>query len=259
MPNSTERAQSLKTRIEGNYGVRSARVGRHRGKRGVISSGIMAVDYMTGIGGWERGHLHEVFGPTTIGKTSIFGFGGIRGAQELGLVTAVIAVEPRWSDEWAERHGVDPDTTVVLYPDHLEEAFEMLRDIVYGNEADFILFDSLGGGSSDKEITSDKGSQAYGNAALITNGVKRVVPRCFKDNITVLFLNQVRQKTVQNSMYYDSPGGEALRHAMMTRIQVKPGKNKYNLKMATGEGNEDVMVGRDINAVFKACLRPRLF
>lgn len=250
---SEDRAASLKARIEGAYGLRSAQIGRQAKRKGnVIPTGSLALDYMLGIGGYARGHAVEVFGPTTIGKTSIFGFGAIRGAESLGLVTAVIAVEPRWSDEWAERHGVNPDTTVVLFPDHLEEAFEMLRDIVYGNEADFILFDSLGGGTSDKAIQSDKGTQAYGNAALITSGVARVIPRCFKDNITIMYINQIRDKGGGHiPVYHDSPGGNLLRHAMMTRIQVKPGSKKYNVKMNTGEGTEDVMAGRDINAVIK--------
>lgn len=249
---SEDRAASLKARIEGSYGLRSAQLGRRAKVRGnVIPTGSLALDYMLGIGGYARGHAVEVFGPTTIGKTSIFGFGAIRGAESLGLVTAVVAVEPRWDWEWAERHGVNPDTTVVLYPDHLEDAFEMLRDIVYGNEADFILFDSLGGGTSDKAIQSDKGTQAYGNAALITSGVARVVPRCFKDNITIMYINQVRDKSAPTGTWYDSPGGNLLKHAMMTRIQVKPGTKKYNTNMDTGDGRESVMAGRDINAFIK--------
>lgn len=248
---STEkRAGALQARMLGSYGVNSARIGRQKKvANNAISSGSASFDYLSGIGGFARGHIHEVYGATTIGKTSIFGFGAIRGAQELGLVTAVIAVEPRWSDEWAEKHGVNPDTTVVLYPDHLEEAFEMLKDIVYSNEADFILFDSLGGGTSAKSIESDKATQAYGDAALITQGVKRVVPRCYKDNITVMFINQVRQRSARNITWHESPGGEALKHAMMTRVQVKPGAKKYSIKMSNGQGTEDVMVGRDINAV----------
>jgi RecA/RadA recombinase len=170
----------------------------------------------------------------------------VRGADSLGLVSAVIAVEPNWEDEWAEKNGVNLDTTVVMYPDTLEEAFGMLRDIVYDNDADFILFDSLGGGTTDKAIASDT-KQAYGNSGIITWGVQRVVTRMKKNNITVLYTNQVRQHSSQNATWHESPGGEALKHAMTVRIHAKPGSKKFN---ATVHG-EKIMVGREIHAVVK--------
>jgi recombination protein RecA len=249
MTTSKDRAAALQARMVGNYGHRAAKVGFQAEEAGnVLPSGILSLDYTLGTGGYRRGHCVEVFGATTIGKTSIFGLGALRSAGAMGLVSAVIAVEPRWTDEWAEKHGVNLDTTVVMYPDHLEEAFEMLRDVVYNNEADFILFDSLGGGTTDKAIQSDKGTQAYGSAALITAGITRVIPRCYKDNITVMYINQVRDKGGGHvPIYHDSPGGHALHHQMMTRIQVKPGKDRYKYTI----DGESVEVGKQVHAVLK--------
>jgi recombination protein RecA len=248
MTNADKRASALQTKMEGGYGKGSAIIGRQKRRRGnSIPSGSLSLDFTLGTRGWPRGYGTEVFGAASIGKTTIFGYGALRGANSLGLVSAVIAVEPNWDDEWAEKNGVNLDTTVVLYPDTLEEAFGMLRDIVYDNEADFILFDSLGGGTTDKAIESDT-KQAYGNSGLITWGVQRVVPRIRKNNITVMYINQVRQYSGgNNSSWHESPGGEALKHAMTVRVHAKPGAKKFN---STVHG-DNIMVGREIQAVMK--------
>lgn len=249
MSKPADKASRLQTKMEGQYGRGSAIIGRQARRRNSdsIPTGIDSLDFTLGTRGWPRGYGTEVFGAASIGKTTVFGYGAIRGADSLGLVSAVIAVEPNWDDEWAEKNGVNLDTTVVLMPDTLEEAFGMLRDIVYGNEADFVLFDSLGGGTSEKEINSET-KQAYGNSGLITWGVRRVVPRIKKENITVMYLNQVRQYSGgNNSSWHESPGGEALKHAMTVRVHAKPGATKFNASIH----GDNVMVGREIHAVMK--------
>jgi RecA/RadA recombinase len=246
--NADSRATRLKNKIESGYGAGAAILGRQKRRRNSdsIPTGSASLDFTLGTRGYPRGYGTEVFGANSIGKTTIFGYGALRGADSLGLVSAVIAVEPNWEDEWAEKNGVNLDTTVVMYPDTLEEAFGMLRDIVYDNDADFILFDSLGGGTTDKAIASDT-KQAYGNSGIITWGVQRVVTRMKKNNITVLYTNQVRQHSSQNATWHESPGGEALKHAMTVRIHAKPGSKKFTANVH----GEKIMVGREIHAVVK--------
>src|SRR3954463_10825107 len=119
--NNQDRAAALQARMVGTYGNRAAKVGRsYEDEANVLPTGILSLDYTLGSGGYRRGHCVEIFGATTIGKSSIFGLGALRSAGQMGLVSAVMAVEPRWGDEWAEKHGVNLDTTVVMYPDHLE-------------------------------------------------------------------------------------------------------------------------------------------
>jgi RecA/RadA recombinase len=63
-----------------------------------------------------------------------------------------------------------------------------------------------------------------------------------------MFINQVRddQKARIPGML-DSPGGHALRHLAMMRVQLKPGKERYMMKI----DGQDQMVGREVVALFK--------
>lgn len=248
-----ERAQQVKAKTEQAYGLHSATTGRTARKAiETISTGSLLWDYMSGIGGHGLGIFEEVFGAPSIGKTTIAAGGALRSAHAQGMVTGIIAVEPDVDEDWMELHGVDPDYNVIARPDNGEEAFGMLHDWIYDQAVDYIVFDSIGAISSAKEQGSDK-SQAFGNSALISWGVKRVAARAWKNGIGVMFINQQRDDTrAKVAGLVDSGGGWAFKHAMKIRTHLKPGKDRYTIKMDTGDGPKaDVMVGRQIVASFK--------
>lgn len=60
-----------------------------------------------------------------------------------------------------------------------------------------------------------------------------------------MLLNQVRDVMGARIALLDSPGGHAVRHSVVVRVQLKPGKNKYTEKI----DGADVVVGREIVAV----------
>lgn len=241
-----EKVAAIKAAAEDKFGLQSQAQAFGR----ACSTGSLLWDYMTGVGGHRMGALHEVFGGFSIGKTTIAGFGALRSAQGMGMTTGIIGVEPNITEDWMIKNGVDPAYNIIHRPDTGEEAFEILRDWVYDGP-DFILFDSIGAISSNKEQESDK-PQAYGNAALITWGVSRIVVRAWKNNVGVLFLNQQRDDTKSRiAGMVDSPGGHGFKHDMLTRTHLKPGKDRYTIKMNDGYENKDVMVGRQVVASFK--------
>lgn len=229
------------------FGKDAAAVGGLRRPTQVIPTGILGLDYALGTGGWARGHQHIVYGPNDIGKSSALGLGAIREAQKLGLVPAIIAMEPygdeRWR-EWAAKHGVDPDNLVISYPDNGEQAFSHLTMMV--NEgADFILFDSIGAVISEKEQEEDGITRVGGQSGLITRGVKAVANKVYKNDVAVLYLNQIRDN--MNGPGYDMPGGNALKHATTTRVRIGPTKNRYTMKL----DGDDVVIGREVRAVIE--------
>ncbi len=217
------------------------------------SSGSPTLDFMLGTGGFPDRGFVEVFGPPSIGKTTIFGFGVLRSVQAAGGITAVIATEPDVDEEWMEENGVDPDLNLVLRPDTGEEAFVMLKRLIYKRQVDYVLFDSLAGTSSEKAQGSDK-PQAFGNAALISNGLANVLTQSYKNRVGAMFINQIRDSkvSVPGQVAYHSPGGHAVHHYMKIRLQVKPGKERYTVKVPsteTGKGTEDLLVGREIRTI----------
>jgi recombination protein RecA len=230
------------------YGHKSAFAGTNPWESEVIPSGILSYDLMSGLRGHPRNAIVEVFGPPEIGKTTIMGYSALREAQKMGLLTGIIATEPKFDSDWVQKNGVNPDYNVTAFPDNLDQAFEILHDWVYDGTLDYVLFDSLVGAST--EADQDEGAKARpgGLAKTITWNLQRIVPRMFKNNVGVMFVNQVRdnqQSRIPGML--DSPGGWALRHLAICRVELKPGRNRYVMKI----NGDDKLVGREVIANFK--------
>lgn len=247
------RAQAAAVETEKKYGFKSASSGRLAYEKNSISTGSLLWDFMTGIGGHPQNQGVEIFGPPSMGKSTIALYSAIRNAQEMGMLPGIIAVEPitQEDEEWMERLGINLEHLVIGRPDSGEEAFAMAYDWVFNSTVDYIGFDSIGAITSQKELNADK-PQAYGNSALITWGVNRLPQRMWKNNIGIMYINQIRDDTKSRiSGLVDSPGGHAAKHAFRMRTQLKPGKDRYTAKMSDGTENKDVLVGRQVVASFK--------
>lgn len=232
-------------RLERKYGHNAGATGAFQRSKKVIPTGILALDYALGTGGYERGHMVEVFGPPDIGKSSVIAFSGIKEAQKMGLTCGIVALEPGFDPGWAAKNGVDLDELIIGWPDDGQEAFEILHDWVTGDLIEFIVFDSIGAVLRPSEADVDGKPSQGGQAGLITWGAKRCLMPAWKNDKLVMFLNQVRDKMDPRFPMLDSPGGHALKHSCAVRIQLKPGKDRYTAKI----DGEDVMIGRAINAV----------
>lgn len=248
MATDIRKARADKLAADGikKYGALSAIAGKSGIKTKYYSTGSRALDYRLGTGGLPGNAMSEVFGPPSIGKTTVLGFALLRSVQAKGGLTAMIATEPDVEEEWLERHGVNPDYNVIFRPDTGEEAFAIMKDLVYDKAVDYILYDSLGGTSSEKEQKSDV-PQAFGNAALNSWGIRNVATRCWKNEVGILFINQIRDVTNSRLPAVKPPGGHTVEHFMKIIIQLKPGKEKYDAKI----DGEDVRIGQELVAVMK--------
>lgn len=245
------RAKRLADKANEKYGEKSASIGHIDWGTTYYSTGVNAIDYILGTGGVPDNAFTEAWGPSQIGKTSSLGAGVLRSVQQAGGLTATIATEPDFDEKWMERLGVDPDLNLVYRPDTGEEAFTIMRDLVYNKDVEYILWDSLAATSSEKEQGGDK-PMAFGNASLNNWGIKNVATRCFKNHIGVMFINQIRDDNKSKIPgLVKPPGGHAIEHWMKVRIQLKPGKQKYTIKVPStepGVANEDLLIGREIRA-----------
>ena len=124
----------------------------------------------------------------------------------------------------------------------------MLRDLVFNTDIDFIGVDSLGAMGNESSQVVDGKPKAYGISGEVTSGLNDIMPRLYKTNKGLMIINQQRQAGSANgNTFYESPGGEALKHHAWVRIQVKPGTGKYKVKI----DGEDVLAGRELKCTFK--------
>jgi recombination protein RecA len=241
-------AQEQAQRVNHRHGQKTAWVGSNPYMTNAVPSPSLMFDYMSGLGGVPDNAPVEVFGGPSIGKSTIMGYVTLANAQAMGKLTGVIALEPTYDDEWAAKNGIDPQYNVVAYPDNLDEAFEIYHDWVYGNVIDYILFDSLVGSTSEADQEEGAKARPGGQAKTITWNLQRTVMRQAKNGIGSMFINQQRddQKARIPGMV-ESPGGWALKHLAVMRIHLKPGKDRYMMKI----DGQDKMVGREVIASFK--------
>lgn len=235
-------------KLNQSFGQKTAFVGKNPYVTTSISSGSLMYDYMSGLGGHPRNAPVEIFGPPSIGKTSMFGYSVIRNAQAMGLLTGCICTEPSYDDEWVVNNGINPDYNVVAYPDNLDEAFEIYHQWVFDGTIDYILFDSLVGSATEADMVEGKVARPGGLAKTITWNLQRTVMRQAKNNVGSMFINQIRddQKAHIPGMVM-APGGHALKHLALVRAQLKPGKNRYTMKF----NGQDKKVGQEMVAIFQ--------
>lgn len=237
------------------YGTEYVRLDNHTFSLDVVPSPSLMLDYKLGIGGFPYGAGVEVYGANRLGKSSAVLYPTLANVQKQGKLPCLIAMEPRLVTDadkrWALKIGLDPDGLHILYPDTVEDLFLMLRDLVFGNMVDYIGIDSLGGAGTASSAKEDGKKKAYGISGETTDGLNAIMPRLYKNNQGLMIINQQRHDTSgmarPGMKLYESPGGEALKHHMRIRINLKPGANRYTTKI---EG-ETVLVGRELIAHMK--------
>jgi recombination protein RecA len=238
--------EALRDSLRKSYGERSARIGSEVVPVDVIPSGILAFDLATGIGGFPRGHATGIYGSRDIGK-SVHAAMACANAQKAGGTAAWIAYETTFDAKWVRNFGVNTDELLITYPTTGEEAFDQMYRIVDA-EVDICVFDSIGSVLGESETGAGAKPRQGGQAGLITWGVKNCVPLAYRTNTALILLNQNRANmNARIAGLKQQPGGEALEHMEAMIVQLKPGKNRYNVKI----DGDDIEVGRDIVAHFQ--------
>lgn len=244
--------EKIQKRLKKEFGESKISMASETPKLEVISTGSVGLDFATGVGGIPRGCIAEIFGAESMGKTTL-AYYMIAGEQRKGGACAFINLEGEFHPKWAEKvAGVDTSKLILARPAYGEEAADMLLMMINeeenGKHLSLIVFDSVGAMLAMKEVEVDGKDRVGGQSKLITGMVKRVLPAAAANGVTVVFLNQIRD--VMNATYggvVESPGGHALKHAAVIRVQLKPGGQKY-LGIVNGQKKE---IGHRVTAVVK--------
>jgi RecA/RadA recombinase len=251
-----DRLDKLRNSTANKFGPKYVNFGTNHYHLDVVPSPSLMLDYKTGIGGFPYGHAVEIYGANKIGKSSALAYGTLANVVKQDKVGVLLAVEPRMvtpeDREWSLALGLDPDEIVVEYPDNVQEAFNMLRELVFGPERpDYIVVDSIGGLGNESSGKEDGKTKAYGISGEVTSGLNDLMPRLYKNNQGLMLLNQQRQAPSPagrpGMKIFESPGGEALKHHMRIRIHVKPGKEKFTAKI----DDDSILVGQELVCAFR--------
>ncbi|HXX58858.1 MAG TPA: recombinase RecA, partial [Thermodesulfovibrionales bacterium] len=160
----------------------------------VISTGSLTLDNATGIGGYPRGRVIEIYGPESSGKTTL-ALHAIAEAQKAGGVAAFIDAEHALDITYAQKLGVKVEDLLVSQPDTGEQALEVTEALVRSGAVDIIVIDSVAALVPKAEIEGDMGDSLPGlQARLMSQALRKLTAAISKSLSTVVFINQIRMK-----------------------------------------------------------------
>lgn len=187
----------------------------------LFSSGSLELDIALG-GGVPKGRIVEIYGPESSGKTTVT-LHMIAEIQKAGGIAGFIDAEHALDPVYAKNIGVDIDNLYVSQPDNGEQALEIVEKMVLSGAFDIIIIDSVAALVPKAEIDGDMGDAHVGlHARLMSQALRKLTSIISKQNCTVVFINQLREKV---GVMYGNPetttGGRALKFYASVRLDVR--------------------------------------
>ena len=187
-----------------------------------LSTGSLTLDMALGIGGVPKGRIIEIYGPEASGKTTL-ALHIAASAQKSGGEAAYIDVEHALEPAYAAALGVDISSLLISQPDTGEQALDITESLVRSGAVDVVVVDSVAALIPRSELEGEVGDTVVGALArLMSQAMRRLAGAISKNNCTVIFINQLRQKIgVMYGNPETTPGGLALKYYASVRIDVR--------------------------------------
>ncbi len=237
MADKKKALETALAQIEKAYGKGTImRLGQNNGMNvEAISTGSIALDAASGIGGLPKGRIIEIYGPESSGKTTL-ALTVVAQAQKAGGEAAFIDAEHALDPAYAANLGVDVDALLVSQPDNGEQALEIAEALVRSGALDVVVIDSVAALVPRSEIEGEMGDSHVGaHARLMSQALRKIAGAVAKSNTIIIFINQLREKV---GVVYGNPevttGGRALKFYSTMRIDVR------RVESLKGPGNEIV-------------------
>ncbi|MBM4139901.1 MAG: recombinase RecA [Nitrospira sp.] len=203
----------------------------------IIPTGSITLDIATGISGYPRGRVIEIFGPEASGKTTL-ALCAIAQAQKSGGNAAFIDAEHALDVNYAQKLGVKIEDLLISQPDTGEQALEIAEALVRSGAIDVIAIDSVAALVPRAEIEGEMGDSLPGlQARLMSQALRKLAAAISKSLTTVIFINQIRMKI---GVMFGSPetttGGTALKFYSTMRLDIR--------RIENIKDNQEVIGGR---------------
>lgn len=243
--------RSLVTQMQDAFGADSVMLASDMPSRPAITSGSLALDFATGIGGLPPDRLIEISGKEGTGKTALalLSMANVLDANPK-RVALILDLEHKIDRDWLitlvgqER----ADRTILSWPDTAEDATNYYRKMVGGDgkkiapgQVCFAMFDSIGGAPTSRRNEDATVASWGGNSLAIGEFARSAAGLAHKHVCQTIGINQVRaDMSGYNQLIV--PGGHAWLHAVSLRLWLKKGKGKATEKV----NNEEMQVGYEV-------------
>lgn len=213
-----------------------------------LSTGCIALDVALG-GGLPIGRYIEISGMLSSTKTTLC-IHILKEAQKMGFTVAWFDVEGTTDEAYFKACGVE-DAESILYsrPDGMEEALQMADVMARSGMVQLIVIDSIAMLSPTKERESDMDESVQmglapkllGEYFRKLNSANNRLAREGKQEVTVIGINQLREKIGAYGDPEYSPGGRAKGYAQSIDIRLRRGD-----WITTGTGKDKQIIGQAV-------------
>ena len=188
-----------------------------------IPTGFAALDAALGAGGLPRGRMVELFGPPSVGKTTLL-LASIAHLQRAGAGAAWIDADRTFDPAWAAALGVEIERVPVAQPVSAEEALAIAQQLTESGALDLVVIDSAAALVPSLELEAGIGNQSRGlQGRVLASGLRRLSAAAARSGVAVVLLNQVRSRRDRSGEEFEtSAGGTPLKLYAAVRIQMDP-------------------------------------
>ena len=220
----------------------------------VIPSGSLLLDEALGVGGYPKGRIIEIYGPESSGKTTL-ALHAIAECQKQGGRAAFIDAEHAIDPEYSKNLGVNIDELILSQPDSGEQALEIAEMLASSGAIDLLIVDSVAALVPQAELDGEMGANSVGmQARLMSKAMRKLAGLLNKNNCTIIFINQLREKV---GVMYGNPettsGGRALKFYASIRLDIRRTEAIKTGSDVTGNTCRIKVVKNKVAPPFKQC------
>lgn len=213
----------------------------------VISTGSLLLDVALGVGGTIKGRLTEVWGPESVGKSTL-SLISVAEAQHKDpeAMQGWVDMEQRFDPAWATKLGVDTSRLYLAEPNNAEDVADLMKAMLTSGLMNKVVLDSIGGMVSRGEMEKDAEEVTVGQVPkIVTRMVKIAAVEARRHGVDVWIINQVRARIGGMPMRGADTtrgGGFALGHGTTHRLKVR----RSGERLTIGKDETAVQVGAEI-------------
>lgn len=188
-----------------------------------ISTGSLSIDMASGIGGFPKGKIVEIFGLESSGKSTVAQMmcgEVIKNKENAVYLDAEYGFDPVYAKTLG--FDIEHDNVDFEQPDGLEDTLQTAIDYAKTGEVSIIVIDSLSGPAPLKESEGKIGDSNMGiKARQISQFCRVITPILAKNNVLLIIIGQLREKI---GVMFGSPEttdyGNAMKFYASMRIRV---------------------------------------
>jgi recombination protein RecA len=211
-----------------------------------ISSGSAILDGLLGNGGWVKGRVHEIFGASGSGKSTIVSLTCANARRQYPDKYVLYAdAEQSQNFGYMKKLGLDCENdegVVFLQMQEAENVFEIIEGAVATGAFSLVIVDSIPSLMTKRELNADYDKETMAEKArFLSKALPKLLENLKKTDTTLIFVNQVRDK-MDLFGGITTPGGKAVPFYCSSRVKVNSTPS-MRIKNDTGDG----FIGQEVD------------